>query len=491
MTDSLTFLEIGLWLTVALGLMFMLRVMRNSMSRAVEAQSLLNNLSEGIYRSSMDGRLLSANRAMVSLIGFASEREMLNVINDQGKSCYIEKGRVDEFKQIMRRDGFVRDFVSEIRRHATGEVLWVSENARVVLDPSSGEPSFYEGSIRDISESVRKRNAEARLEKIAATTPDGLFQMKRLSDGTSELVYASKAFQDMTGSATSDVGQRNKKGDERSLFSGIDDEDYPEFIKALNESESKLKQLNFTLRFRSAQGSLKWLKMSAMPERGLDGSIDWFGSLTDVTEHKELVQRIERLAYFDALTDLPNRRLLMNRMGEATKRSSRRRRCGGVIFIDLDGFKLINDRYGHDVGDVFITKIARRLEESLRESDTVARLGGDEFVILLDDLSADTVDARSDMVVVAEKIMTNLRRGIELDGVVHRAHCSMGLIVFRGKSVAPDIMLKRADTAMYEAKAHGRNRYVFADGERIESQQKRSGTELAGIVGLRRRKATA
>jgi diguanylate cyclase (GGDEF)-like protein/PAS domain S-box-containing protein len=491
MIDGLTLVELSLWLTVALCLLFVMRLLRHSMSSAIEAQSLLNNLSEGIYRSSMDGRLLSANRAMVSLIGYASEREMLLEINDKKQNCYVDPGRVDEFKRMMRRDGSVHDFVSEIRHHSSGERLWVSENARVVLDTKSGEPSFYEGSIRDISESVRKRNAEARLEKIAATTPDGLFQMKRLKDGSSELVYASKAFRDMTGTKVIEAGSQKPNGDALTVFAGINEEDYPDFLKALNESEAKLKQLNFTLRFHAAQGATKWLKMSAMPERGLDGSMDWFGSLTDVTEHKELVQRIERLAYFDALTDLPNRRLLMNRMGEATKRSSRRRRCGGVIFIDLDGFKLINDSYGHDVGDVFITKIARRLEESLRESDTVARLGGDEFVILLDDLSADPVDARSDMVVVAEKIMTNLRRGIELDGVIHRASCSMGLVVFRGKAIAPDIMLKRADTAMYEAKALGRNRYVFGDGERAETQQKRPSVELSKIVGMRRRKATA
>jgi diguanylate cyclase (GGDEF)-like protein len=292
-------------------------------------------------------------------------------------------------------------------------------------------------------------------------TPDGLFHARRDSQGSTTLVFASRTFRTLAG-LDDDVS--TFAADDRPIFTNMSDQDYPEFLRALVESESKQKPLRCTFRLkRNENAQMAWLEIYAMPERLADGSVDWFGSLSDVTEHKELVQRIERLAYFDALTDLPNRRLLMNRLGEASKLSGRRRRYGGLMFMDLDGFKKINDTYGHEAGDIFITKIARRLEESLRESDTVARLGGDEFVILLHDLDQDPVRARNDLRIVADKIHANLRRGVELEGVVHSVSGSIGCTLFRGTSVTPELLLRRADKAMYAAKGLGRSRHVFHD----------------------------
>ena len=300
---------------------------------------------------------------------------------------------------------------------------------------------------------------EARLNKLADMSPGGLFQMRRDSDGRYSVPFLSQPFKEMTG-----VEPDTLTSIDRPLLAGVNDADYPDYLKALTESFTKFKPWNCAFRYRRGPDApLQWLEIKALPERADNGAVEWYGCIADITEHKELVQRIERLAYYDPLTDLPNRRLLMNRLGEATKISGRRRRHGGLLFLDLDGFKAINDAYGHDVGDVYITKIARCLENSLRESDTIARLGGDEFVILLHDLDADAEGAKYDASMVATKLMTNLRRGVELNGIIQSVGCSMGINVFKGSSETAENLIKNADKAMYQAKAAGRNRFVVYD----------------------------
>jgi diguanylate cyclase (GGDEF)-like protein len=275
-------------------------------------------------------------------------------------------------------------------------------------------------------------------------------------------VFLSQPFNAMSG-----MNENSKLPADRPLLPSVDEIDLPQFLKSLGDSHAKLKPWNCAFRYRrNSDAPVQWLEIKALPELADNGAVEWYGCMADITEHKELVHRIERLAYFDPLTDLPNRRLLMNRLGEACKLSGRRRRHGGLLFLDLDGFKTINDTYGHDVGDVYITKIARCLEGSLRESDTVARLGGDEFVILLHDLDADMEGAKYDAAMVATKIMTNLRRGVELDGVIQSVSCSMGITVFKGSTETPDSLIKNADKAMYKAKEAGRNRFLIYKDEK-------------------------
>jgi diguanylate cyclase (GGDEF)-like protein/PAS domain S-box-containing protein len=458
MTDWLTLGETVAAGSLLLGSASFLFYRKLSQTRLIadNALRLINNLSEGVYAAALNGSLKSANRALVRLHGYSSEREMLSAANVDNARFYVERGRRGEFQRVLHRDGYVQDFVSEIYRQKTGERIWVSENARLVIDQSSGIATYYEGSVRDITESIRKRQAEARLNKLADMAPGGLFQLRHDSDGRYSVPFLSQPFKALTG-----VESETLSCSERPLLAGVDDADFPDYLKALTESFTKLKPWNCVFRYRRGPDApLQWLEIKALPERADNGAIEWYGCIADITEHKELVQRIERLAYYDPLTDLPNRRLLMNRLGEAAKISGRRRRHGGLLFLDLDGFKLINDTYGHDVGDIYITKIARCLEGSLRESDTIARLGGDEFVVLLHDLDADAEGAKYDASMVATKLMANLRRGVELNGVIQSVGCSMGINVFKGSGETPENLIKNADKAMYQAKAAGRNRFL-------------------------------
>lgn len=443
------------------------RQIRQARLVAENALGLINNLSEGVYAAEMDGKLKSANRALVRLHGYSSEHEMLTAVNLENAQFYVERGRRAEFQRILLRDGHVQDFVSEIYRQKTRARIWVSESARLITDPKNGKATYYEGSLRDITESIRKRQAETRLNKLADMAPGGLFQLSCDTGGHYAMPFLSQPFKAITGLETFE-----RSNGERPLLPGIEPEDYPAFLHSLTKSKTSLAQWHCVFRYRrQPDAALQWLEIKALPECGDNGAIEWYGCMADITEHKEIVQRIERLAYYDPLTDLPNRRLLMDRLTEATKITQRRRRHGGLLFIDLDGFKAINDTYGHEAGDLYICKISRCLEASLRKSDTVSRLGGDEFVVLLHDLDKDADEAKDEATMVATKIMSNLRRGVELNGVIQSVSCSMGITVFSGVDEIPETLIKNADTAMYQAKAAGRNRFlVYQEPENAGSK---------------------
>jgi len=183
----------------------------------------------------------------------------------------------------------------------------------------------------------------------------------------------------------------------------------------------------------------------------------------EVAERVQAEETIRNLAFFDALTGLPNRRLLLDRLHQALALAGRHHRHGALLFIDLDNFKLLNDSHGHDVGDRLLVEVARRLQACVREGDSVARLGGDEFVVMLEDLDQAAEEAANQAELVAEKVIDQLGRAYRLDNLVHHSTASIGIALFRDKGLAVDDLLKRADLAMYQAKASGRNTLRFFD----------------------------
>jgi diguanylate cyclase (GGDEF)-like protein/PAS domain S-box-containing protein len=183
----------------------------------------------------------------------------------------------------------------------------------------------------------------------------------------------------------------------------------------------------------------------------------------DISDRKRAEGETQRLAFYDTLTGLPNRRLLLDRLAQAQVASARSKRHGALFFLDLDNFKDLNDTLGHDVGDLLLKQVAQRLLSCLRESDTAARLGGDEFVVLLLELSDNENEAAAHAERVGEKILKRLNAPYELAGRQHISSPSIGLTVFSGSTVSVDELLKRADLAMYQAKAAGRNTWRFFD----------------------------
>jgi len=208
-----------------------------------------------------------------------------------------------------------------------------------------------------------------------------------------------------------------------------------------------------------------WLTISAA--RAPEGeTTHYVGAFSEITKIKAAEARIHRLAYFDSLTRLPNRRLLRDRIGQAMAASARGKLYCALIFLDLDHFKTLNDTHGHHLGDRVLVEVANRLQSNLRESDTVARLGGDEFVVMLErlhvDLDAATAEARR----VAQKIRAALDRPYAFGGASLHCAASLGVVLFRGHGQSIEALLRCADLAMYEAKNAGRNTLRFFDPAR-------------------------
>ncbi len=173
--------------------------------READVSDLIENLTEGIYRSTPDGRQISANKALVKLNGYDTEAEMLSAVGDIAKEWYVDPRRRDEFHERLMRDGQISDFVSEIYRHKSRERIWVSESARVVRDPESGKPLFYEGSVREVTETIQRLRIEERFQKLMSEVPGALFQLLMQPNQPTQVIYLSPGFSRMTGISHEDI----------------------------------------------------------------------------------------------------------------------------------------------------------------------------------------------------------------------------------------------------------------------------------------------
>ena len=212
-------------------------------------------------------------------------------------------------------------------------------------------------------------------------------------------------------------------------------------------------------RVRTRDGEWRWIiSRGRVTERDpvTKRALRMIGTNFDITDRKRMEQALESVALTDALTGLANRRLLHDRLTQALARATRAGTRIAVVYLDLDGFKQINDTLGHAGGDAMLKEFAARLRAGVRASDTVARLGGDEFVVLLEDVKDPEHAA-----LVAEKVLGACRRASVVDGREVVATASAGVVVTGGDG-DPEVLLRRADAALYEAKRAGRNAYRIA-----------------------------
>ncbi|MDT8444564.1 MAG: EAL domain-containing protein, partial [Desulfuromonadales bacterium] len=242
-----------------------------------------------------------------------------------------------------------------------------------------------------------------------------------------------------------------------------------EEVGLINERLSALLQgkantVRFEHRYLHSDGSHIWVDFSATLLRdGKGKAVHFIGTVVDITDRKRLDGAIHRLAYYDPLTHLPNRRLFQDRLEHAIAGTRRSGLHGALVFLDIDNFKDLNDTRGHDVGDQLLVEIGQRIRALSREADTAARLGGDEFVVMLEDLSATDEDAALRARHIAEKILLGLAVPYDLDGGEYRCSASLGIALFNGQTGPVENLLKQADLAMYKAKDAGRNTFRFFD----------------------------
>ncbi len=208
----------------------------------------------------------------------------------------------------------------------------------------------------------------------------------------------------------------------------------------------------------------------------------------DISERKRAEEQIQKLAYFDPLTKLPNRRLLLDRLGQALLSNNRTQEYGALMILDLDNFKILNDTQGHDIGDRLLIEVAQRLLGNARLEDTVSRLGGDEFVIIVEHLGTDQSTAANKAKGIAEKIHHELNQPYTISATLHAHHStpSIGLTLFHGQDLGVDVVLKQADVALYQAKGSGRNTIRFFNPEMQASIDSRSAMEAGMRESLQR-----
>lgn len=305
---------------------------------------------------------------------------------------------------------------------------------------------------------IRLREQSNRLRlasSVFATASEGI----TIADIDGTILDVNAAFTAVTGYSREEVIGKNP----RLLQSGRHD---AKFYANMWQSIRETGRWQGEIWNRRKNGEIfpEWLTITAGTVRhGNQNEITHYvATFNDITQRKKDEAEIYQLAFFDPLTGLPNRRLLMDRLRHILAVRNGDASHATLLFIDIDNFKTLNDIKGHDVGDLLLVEIARRLQSCAREGDTVARLGGDEFVVMLENLSHEADHAAGQAKTVGEKILRSLNQPFHLNDFEHYSSCSIGITLF-GKKANADELLKQADTAMYEAKAAGRNALRFFD----------------------------
>ena len=546
--------------------------------------TLFDLLPIGAYRSSEDGRMLRSNPALVRLNGYETEAEHIAGVNDIAREWYVHPDRRAEFVALMKQNGGVTNFVSEIFWHKSRKRAWIRENAHVVRD-DQGRVLYFEGTVEDISAQHAAQEALARSERLlrelADQVPGMLYRILNPTTGPKRYLFVSTGARTLYGVEPADVLAddtllRNMRHpDDRlrvqqavmtavqeraplsvefritlrdgtqkwvhmtSNFAGADERGQVRNGIMLDVTARKLAQADadesearwklaldstgdgvwdwhiqagreyYSQRYkemygystdkvwqpsdgytdivhpddlaqhhrdlqayfnretptysnehrvRCADGSWKWVLTRGMViEWDAQGKpVRMIGTHTDISDRKAAEATVWQQAHFDALTGLPNRRTLQNRLLAAMESNGQPPTERALIFIDLDHFKEVNDTLGHDSGDQLLKEAALRIQACLSPQDTVARMGGDEFTVLL-----HTVPPQLELETLLNHLLCTLASAYQLGAEKVYVAASLGVALYPQDATEATSWLKHADQALYEAKNTGRNRYSF------------------------------
>jgi diguanylate cyclase (GGDEF)-like protein/PAS domain S-box-containing protein len=417
---------------------------------AAEAACVVHNLREVVFRIDAQGCWAFLNQAWAGLSGRA-------VADTLGRAFLLDVHPLDrdgvQGRWLALLDGARADWRHSLRLLlADGGFKWVEVAAQPALD-AQGAVRGVTGTLADVSE---RRGAEERL-RLAASVFNGAREGIAITDPQGRILDVNAAFQDITGYRREQVlGQTSAM-----LSSGRHDK---AFYQAMWSELLATGHWSGEIWNRRADGALlaELLRITAVrDEQGRH--THYVAIFSDITRLKRQQETLERLAHYDPLTGLPNRVLLTDRLETQLAQAARRREPLAVCSLDLDGFKDVNDAWGHPVGDELLVQAAERMRQTLRGGDTVARLGGDEFVLILDHAPSE-----AEVGAVAERVLAALAEPYALMGHSARVTASMGIALYPQHGSTPERLLRNADQAMLRAKRQGKNFACFVDGDEAD-----------------------
>ena len=332
-------------------------------------------------------------------------------------------------------------------------VKWV-RTSKVPLRDNQNRLVGLLGIYHDITE-AKKMEEWQRITSVTFETQEAIM----ITDSESRILRVNRAFQEISGYMESEVVGNNPR-----MFSSErhDAQFYSKMWSTLNDTG----KWSGEIWDKRKNGDVYPQSMTITAVYNDHKQVTHYVAIfRDITERKKSEQEIYQLAFFDPLTNLPNRRLLVDRLNHAMQSSLRNGRYGALLYMDMDHFKDINDTRGHPVGDLLLIEVSKRLQSCVREGDSIARIGGDEFVVVLEELSSGLDDAVAQTEMVAEKIRSELSNPYILNGDECQSTPSIGVCLFFGSDENVDDLLKHADVAMYQAKMAGRNIIRFFDPE--------------------------
>lgn len=440
---------------------------------------LVEEMGEGAMTLTATGHIYFANRRMAEMLGIPREaltgRTLAELISESARPAYLAWLRTGSPRPQQRLELQLID-----RQGAM-----ISCHVSLTELPPEQKHGAFCAVATDLSVQKRAENAvrqsEQRLQSIVENLPVGVWFLDRRG----KITYGNPAAQQIWSGAQL-VGLDHSNGSHAGSRTGRPAA-VPQDRAAARAILRGETTLNKEVTIECIDGTQKTILSSAVPIQDNDGDIVGAVILNhDITARKVAERQIEQLAFFDVLTQLPNRRLLLDRLSQALETIRRKGQIGALLFIDLDHFKDLNDSLGHDMGDQLLQQVAERLVAGMRACDTVARLGGDEFVIVLEGLSDDTEQAAHQTRNVADKLRQTLSEPYRLGAQAHHITPSIGATLIQDTHSSVDELLKRADLAMYQAKDAGRNTFRFFDPQTQIALEQRTELEAHLRDGLRR-----
>ena len=417
-------------------------------------KAIINQVPELLYAKDTKGRFMAANDVVARDNGLKRAEELIGKTDFDLFPADVAQGFFDVEQEIIASGKPMVD-MEELRVDESGGTKWLL-TTKVPMKDDRGEIVGLIGVARNITERKRaeqdSKAERALFRAMIDQVPDYLF----IKDTQSRFVVANRA-------VAADLGLKPEDLIGKSDF----DLHPPELARQFFADEQKVissgkPTIDIDEFIVDTDGAQKWLSTSKLPLRNDENEIIGIvGICRDVTARKRAEDQIHFMAHHDALTGLPNRTLLMDRLTQALLQAQRNGSRVTVIFIDLDNFKLVNDSLGHNAGDTLLKTVAERMVKCVRATDTVVRLGGDEFVVLLIDQADSPVVAT----VVLDKLRAAIAEPVPVGGQTFRVTCSIGLATFPGDGADAETLLMNADVAMYQAKDKGRDNFQFYTAE--------------------------